>query len=59
LERSVRAVLGNKYEVVVEHAMNALFKRAAGVEKAKIADLRVRTKQVPGVAPTDLWVETW
>jgi hypothetical protein len=46
------------YEVVlVEHAMNALFKRAAGVEKAKIADLHVRTKQVPGGVPTDLWVD--
>jgi hypothetical protein len=50
LERSVRAVLGSKYEVVAEHAMNALFKRAAGVEKAKLADLRVRTKQVPVVS---------
>jgi hypothetical protein len=57
LERSVRAVLGSKYEVVIEHAMNALFKRAAGVEKAKIADMRVRTKQVPGGVPTDLWVD--
>jgi hypothetical protein len=27
LERSVRAVLGSKYEVVVEHAMNALLRR--------------------------------
>jgi hypothetical protein len=40
--------------VVVEYAMNALFKPAAGVEKAKIADLLVRTKQVPGGVPTDL-----
>jgi hypothetical protein len=57
LERSVRAVLGSKHEVVVAHAMNALFKRAADVEKAKIADLRVRIKQVPGGVPTDLWVD--
>jgi hypothetical protein len=59
LERNVRAVLGSKYEVVAEHAMNALFKRAAGVEDAKIADLRVRSKQVPGGVPTDVWWTWW
>jgi hypothetical protein len=42
-----RAVLGSKYDVVAAQAMNGLFKRVAGVENAKIADLRVRTKQVP------------
>jgi hypothetical protein len=56
-ERASGARHCSKYEVVVEHAMNALFKRAAGVEKAKIADLRVRTKQLPSGVPTDLWVD--
>jgi hypothetical protein len=55
LERDVRAVLGSKYEVVAEHAMHALSKRAEGVEKAMIADLRVRSRQVPGGVPTDVY----
>jgi hypothetical protein len=37
--------------------MNAVYPRAAGVATAKIADLRVRGQHVPGMAPTDLWLD--
>jgi hypothetical protein len=37
--------------------MNAGYQRAASVATATIADLRVRRKHMPGVAPTDLRVD--
>jgi hypothetical protein len=59
MKHHTQTLLSGTYEVASQHTMNAVYQRAAGVATAKVADLRVRGKHkhVPGVAPTDLWLD--